>query len=312
MSRSADLFNSTLGGNGSFNSVMPKDFELAPATLSTVSFVITFLLGVPGNCAVIWVTGFKMERRAHTVCFLKLAVADLAYCFTLPFHLAMFFDLSSFPQDDSFFIFFGCVVIINMSVSSFLLTLISIFRSLAVIRPIWFRHQLSLDLVYVSCFGAWVLAFLMSLPHLIFEQIILYFGENTWLFLEVTWDVFIFGLTILIMSTCYIMIGRILQMDDLAKSQKPVRLIVTVVVAFIICWLPNIVCSLLRDISDAFLNGWLTLTFALASFNSALNSLLYVFPGRDFRRVFRRSLTASLHLAFAEEVLPHPAVTVDR
>ncbi|XP_051864938.1 C3a anaphylatoxin chemotactic receptor-like [Pristis pectinata] len=303
MSLSGDRSNSTLGGNFSSSHSTPGDLSIqwsAPTVLFTIITALTFLLGVPGNGAVVWVTGFKMKRSVHTVCFLNLAVADLTYCLTLPFQPAAVL-VQSWRRIHVLWNFLLCAVTLNMSASIFLLTLISISRCLAVTRPIWFRQRLPLAWVRAACFGAWGLAFLTCLPHLLIEQIFQYLGDKTGVTLEVTWAVLIFSLPVVIMAACYLLIARELRGDQFAQSRKPVRLIVTVVAAFIVCWLPNTVCRLLQAFSQPVSWDWTFITFGVASFNSALNPLLYVFVGRDFRQVFRRSLPASLRLTFAEE-----------
>ncbi|XP_051865074.1 C3a anaphylatoxin chemotactic receptor-like [Pristis pectinata] len=291
MSLCADRSNST------------HDFQddLSPALsiLSQILFFLSILLGVPGNGAVVWVTGFKMKRNVHTVCFLNLAVADLTYCLTLPLQLAGF-SVESWRRDHLLQMFLLCAVNLNMSSSIFLLTLISISRCLAVTRPIWFCQHLRLAWVRAACFGAWGLAFLTCLPIFLSWLIDPHLGDKACVSLQVGRAVFTFGLPVVIMASCYLLIARELRGKQFSKSRKPVVLIVTVVAAFIICWLPITVCRLLRAF-QLVPTLWMFFTFHLASFNSALNPLLYVFVGRDVRQVFRRSPAATLRLAFADE-----------
>ncbi|XP_051865072.1 C3a anaphylatoxin chemotactic receptor-like [Pristis pectinata] len=303
MSLSGDRSNSTLGGNFSSSDSTPGDLSIqwtAPTVLFTIITALTFLLGVPGNGAVVWVTGFKMKRGVHTVCFLNLAVADLTYCLIVPFLVSSYFVLRPWPQDKLLWMFLFCAVTLIMSSSTFLLTLISIFRFLAVTRPIWFRQHLRLSWVRAVCFGAWGLSFLTCLPSLLMEQIDVHLGHNIFTVLHIAWVMLIFGLSVVIMVACYFLIARELSRDQFAKSRKTVRLIVTLVVAFNVCWLPKTVCSFIQVFQPVTIE-WIYITLSLASFNSALNPLLYVFAGSDFRQVFKRSLAASLRLALAEE-----------
>ncbi|XP_072102313.1 C3a anaphylatoxin chemotactic receptor-like [Mobula birostris] len=293
----------------------------ASSILSIFVYTLTFLLGVPGNGAVIWVTGFKMKRSVNTVWFLNLAVADLTYCLTLPFQMANIALENTWPRDNVLCKLLPSAIVLNMYASVFLLTMISIDRCLAVTRPIWSQIHRSLPWVRVACLGAWSLAFLMCLPTLLTRQIYIdsefglifctlnytgtYFGDRTREVVEVTRALFAFVFPFLIMASCYLLIGRTLQRGKFAKSsktRKPIRLIAFVVAAFFICWLPYHICSLAQAFFKhqvAFI--WDTLSMGLASLNSALNPILYVFAGRDFRQVFRRSLSSSLRLAFAEE-----------
>ncbi|XP_062890879.1 C3a anaphylatoxin chemotactic receptor-like [Mobula hypostoma] len=318
-----EIFNITSFENYT-NECVPMDNGThlpASSILSIFVYALTFLLGVPGNGAVIWVTGFKMKRSVNTVWFLNLAVADLTYCLTLPFQMANVALENTWPRDNVLCKLLPSAIVLNMYASVFLLTMISIDRCLAVTRPIWSQIHRSLPWVRVACLGAWGLAFLMCLPTLLTRQMNIdsefglifctinytgtYFGDRTREVVEVTRALFAFIFPFFIMASCYLLIGRKLQRGKFAKSSKitkPLRLIAFVVAAFFICWLPYHICSLaLAFFKHQVAFIWDALSIGLASLNSALNPILYVFAGHDFRLVFRRSLSSSLRLAFAEE-----------
>ncbi|XP_072102539.1 C3a anaphylatoxin chemotactic receptor-like [Mobula birostris] len=278
-----------------------KSHSLQASTiLSMITFAITFLLGVPGNSAVIWVTGFKIKSNVHSVCFLNLAVADLTFCLTLPFWMVNVALRGSWVKDDIAFKLLLFCISFNGSASVFLLTVISIFRCLSVTQPVWFRLHLSQCWARVVCSAAWAFAFLICLIALLHKKLKQHFGERTWDMLKVVWAVVIFVIPALIMVVCYFLIVRKLPADNFSKSRKSVRLILTVVVVFIISWFPYHTCSAAIYFFKYFSLLWHDLALSMAFFNSALNPLLYVFVGRKFRHVFKRSLANSLHLAFAE------------
>ncbi|XP_059805717.1 C3a anaphylatoxin chemotactic receptor-like [Hypanus sabinus] len=307
MSFSEGVSNSTLAGNISSHNSTAGGNRMewgSPSVMSVVIFTLTFLLGVPGNSAVIWVFGFKVKSKVHTVCFLNLAVADLIYCLTLPFRMANMF--LSFSGDTDYFSnnFLGTLMLLNASASIYLLCLISIYRCLGIIRPIWFQQHVSRTWVHAACFGVWILVFIMWLPLLLLQDL-----EEESAVLESIWFVFSFGIPLVIIITCYSLVGWRLQRDRFVKSKKSFRLIVSVVITFIICWTPSTICDLLSTFTTSIPEDWTILTAALASFNSALNPLLYVVVGRKFRQVIRRSLHASLRLAFAQQRLELEART---
>ncbi|XP_072884185.1 C3a anaphylatoxin chemotactic receptor-like [Hemitrygon akajei] len=300
MSFSEGVTSSTLAGNLSSHNSTADGNRMEWGALSFVSMVIftlTVLLGVPGNGAVIWVTGFKMKSKVHTVCFLSLALTDLIYCLTLPFRMANIFLIYSGYNAYFSLKLIRTLTFLNASASIYLLCLISICRCLSITRPTWFQQHLSLTWIRASCFGVWILAFVMCQPVLLLRD-----WKKELTVLQPFWFVFIFGLPLLIMITSYSVVGCRLQENRSLKSKKPVRLIITVVITFMICWIPNTVCNLVSTFTPI-PPDWTLFTVALASFNSALNPLLYVFAGREFHQVFRRSILASLHLALGEQSL---------
>ncbi|XP_059805664.1 C3a anaphylatoxin chemotactic receptor-like [Hypanus sabinus] len=263
-------------------------------------FALIILLGAPGNGAVIWVTGFNTERSVYTVCFLNLAVADLTYCLTLPSLLA-YSCLSDHSSSNTFWRFLRWIFKFHMSTIALLLTLISIVRCLAITRPVWFHYHKGLVWVRAACFGAWGLAFLLCLPELLHFSTESYSTKETEVALEITGNILSFGPPLLIMALCYLLIARKLKGKTFAKHRYLVHLIITMVSVFIVCWLPVTVCDTLWKLSICISLKSLYITLSLASLNGVFNPLIYVFSGRDFRQVFRRSLAATLRLVFAEE-----------
>ncbi|XP_059805741.1 C3a anaphylatoxin chemotactic receptor-like [Hypanus sabinus] len=271
-----------------------------PAAALKIVFALIVLLGAPGNGAVIWVTGFNMERNVYTVCFLNLAVADLSYCLIFPSLLACS-CLPGFPSSDIFWRLLRWIFRFHMSVIAVLLTLISIVRCLSITRPVWFQYHKGLVWVRAACFGAWALASLLCLPEFLHFSTDSYSGAKIWVAFEVTGSILSFGPPLLIMAMCYILVARTVKGKMFHKSRYLVQLIVTMVSVFIVSWFPITVCDILWKLSVCISMQSLYLTFSLASLNSTVNPVIYVFSGRDFRQVFRRSLAATLRLAFAEE-----------
>ncbi|XP_072102361.1 fMet-Leu-Phe receptor-like [Mobula birostris] len=292
-----DSVNLTAGSN--YTSKHP-DLPLV-SKWTTIPYTITFLLGVPGNSAAIWVTGFKMDRSIYTTCFLYLAVADLICCLIIPFWMVVFalpdMGLSNYRWDISL----ESAIAFNGSVRVFILTLISILRCIAVTRPIWFYQHMRLRWVYAAFFGVSGLSILFCITVLLNGKIALYIGPRTWDMKRVTWAIIIFVLPVVIMTICCALIGLQLHRDKFTQSRNPIRLTMTVVAAFIASWLPFHSSSFASFFFDCDVRSSDAVTIPLAFFNSALNPFLYVFTGSDFRQVFRRSLASSLRLAFSEE-----------
>ncbi|XP_059805665.1 C3a anaphylatoxin chemotactic receptor-like [Hypanus sabinus] len=272
----------------------------APGSALKIVFALMILLGAPGNGAVIWVTGFNMGRNVYTVCFLNLAVADLSYCLIFPTLLA-YSCLPGYSSSNTFWRLLRWIFKFHMSTIALLLTLISIVWCLAITRPVWFHYHKGLVWVRAACFGAWGLAFLLCLPELLHLSTESYSMDEPWVTLEVTGNILSFGPPLLIMAVCYLLIGRKLKGRTFTKPRYLIHLIITMVSVFIVCWLPITVCDTLWKLSICIPLQSLYYTSSLGSLNCVFNPLIYVFSGRDFRQVFRRSLAATLRLAFTEE-----------
>lgn len=139
---------------------------------------ITFLLGLPGNAIVIWVTGLKMKRTVNTIWFLNLAVADFLCCLSLPFSIAQVALHGHWHYGSILCKFLPSVIIFNMFASVFILVAISLDRCLLVIKPVWSQNHRTVGMASGMCLGIWFLAFLMCIPVFIYrEQFTTYEGK---------------------------------------------------------------------------------------------------------------------------------------
>ncbi|XP_078062552.1 C3a anaphylatoxin chemotactic receptor-like isoform X1 [Mustelus asterias] len=287
--------------------------------LAVTIYVITFLVGVPGNAAVIWVAGCKMKRTVNSMWFLNLAVADLAYCCSLPLQIANLLTRNNWPSDTLLCKLIPSAIILNMSASVFLLSAVSVDRCLAITQPIRSQRWRTVGAARGACAGAWLLALLMCLPTLLHRQMVSFptlgqsfclsnytegpFGTRTKQVVEASRVLVAFVLPFLLMAACYLLIALKVQHSRFAKSCKPVRLIAVVVLAFFVCWLPYHLFGVMHAFfPHPVAATWDYVAVGLASLNSALNPILYVFMGRDFRQRFRHSIATSLRLAFSEDL----------
>ncbi|XP_069785168.1 C5a anaphylatoxin chemotactic receptor 1-like [Narcine bancroftii] len=285
----------------------------ASLVLTLATYALTMAVGVPGNVAVMWVTCRNPRTGPSAVFFLHLAAADLAYCLTLPCQAANLALHGTWPRSLALCKLLPCTIMLNMFASVFLLTLVSADRCTAIIAPFWSLRHRTPCLAHWACSLAWLLACLMCLPSLLTRKVAFtiyglkcsidysgtLFGLRTKTVVEVSRVVFAFGLPMLVIAICYLLVGLQLWGRHISR---PLRLATTVVAAFMVCWLPYHACGLaLAFATQPPSIAWDHATVALASFNSALNPLLYVFAGHNFCQVLSRSLTTSLRMAFAEE-----------
>ncbi|XP_036385307.1 C3a anaphylatoxin chemotactic receptor [Megalops cyprinoides] len=297
------------------NVTHPKSLNAVPIVL----YSLTCLLGIPGNAFVIWIAGFKMKRTVNTIWFVNLASADFLCCLSIPFSIVEIALDYHWPYGNVLCKVLPTVIILNMFASVFTLTLISLDRFALVIKPVWSQNHRSTALASVLCIAAWCMALALSLPSMIYREVhteasndICTYdhssaGSSVVKSIHVTRFVFGFLLPLTVIIICYSLIAGKVSRSSFSKSQKAFRIILGVIVAFFVCWLPYHIVGLLMeyggDIATSPMMGLLDqLSVSLAYINSCLNPLLYVFMGQDFKEKVKLSLRRVLENAFSEDM----------
>lgn len=289
--------------------------------LSLVCYTIVFILGVPGNGLVVWVTAFRMPCSVNAQWFLNLALADLLCCLSLPLLMVPLAKDMHWPFGP-----LGCkilhgVLYMVMYCSVLILTIISLDRWLLVTRPAWCQNWRQPRLARWVCLSAWVLALIGTIPQFVhmkekdhgkkkechgnYEDL-----THAWAMVLIR---FLFGflLPFLIISyshwTVYQRASHKSAQGRNGRSSRTLRVILAVMITFFLCWLPlNIVDIVMlihnKAVDQARVNLQLAhiLTLCLAYFNSCLNPLLYVCMGRGFKESLTKTMRSVLNFASEE------------
>ncbi|XP_030621061.1 C5a anaphylatoxin chemotactic receptor 1 [Chanos chanos] len=285
--------------------------------ISLVCYGLVFLLGVPGNGLVVWVTGFRMPRSVNALWFLNLALADLLCCLSLPLLMVPLAQDLHWP-----FGWLACKLVTGtlylvMYCSVLLLVLISVDRWLLVSQPIWCQNHRQVKQARWVCLGTWMLALLAAIPHFAYMQeekrgnktqcrAIHHSLTSAWATVIVRFLLGFcipFGIISVSHWTVYQRAGQGPGRQN-NKSARMLRVILAVVLSFFLCWLPlhivDIVMLVVRtpsDVAAANLNLAHVLVLCLAYVNSCLNPLLYVCLGRGFKASLTQTLRSVLHFA---------------
>uniref|UniRef100_A0A8C1TRE8 G-protein coupled receptors family 1 profile domain-containing protein n=1 Tax=Cyprinus carpio TaxID=7962 RepID=A0A8C1TRE8_CYPCA len=287
--------------------------------ISLVFYYLTLILGVPGNAFVVYVAGLKMKRTVNTAWFLNLAIADLFCCLSTLYYVAESDFNEHWPYGSIMCKILPFVMLITMFASIFTLNLISLDRFTQVITPVWAQNHRSLLIARLSCAGAWILALILSLPFMMSRTI--YTENNKTYCLHYQRDIdryyftlyrrisvirFVFGFLIplICITTCYGFIARKLGRSHF-HSGRAFRIMLAVIVAFFLCWLPYHIVDLIiiygEESSSSVALALDPLAISLAYFNSCLNPILYVFMGHDFKSNVKLSLRRVFERVFSEE-----------
>ncbi|XP_071619179.1 chemerin-like receptor 1 isoform X1 [Heliangelus exortis] len=299
----------------------PKDVA---RILSVIIYSLSCILGILGNGLVIAIITLKMKKSVNAVWFLNLAVADFLFNIFLPINIA--YTAMSYNW------IFGTVMcklnsfllILNMYTSVLLLTTISFDRYISVVFPVWSQNHRSTNLACTVSGIIWTLGIIMSCPSLVFRdtardrdsvvcfsnfslsrnkshQALALVRHQT---VNVTRFLAGYILPITIITSCYVAIVLNLRRNRLAKSKKPFRIIVTIIVTFFLCWSPYHLLNLLeiepQMVPRSVFEVGIPLTTALAASNSCMNPVLYVFMGQDFKK-FKVTVLSRLVNALSED-----------
>lgn len=286
---------------------------------SPIVYTLVFLLAVVGNVLVLCVIRRYRNSQSGGACafsltdtfLLHLAISDLLLAFTLPLFAVQWahqwvFGLVVCKIS-------GALFSLNRYSGILFLACISFDRYLAIVHAVssgWKRNtchaQIACALIWVVCLG-------LSGVDITFKQVVLdnhhtgllcevWFTENStqWqVGLQLVSVVLGFGLPLLIMLYCYIRIFRSLCNASRRQKRKSLRLIISLVSVFVICWAPYNCFQLVDSLHRL---GMVTggchfghvvdigtlITESLGLSHCALNPLLYGFVGVKFRRELAR------------------------
>ncbi|GAA6229635.1 C-X-C chemokine receptor type 3-like isoform X2 [Lates japonicus] len=289
---------------------------------SPVAYCLVFLLALVGNVLVLCVIRRYRNSQSGGACafsltdtfLLHLAISDLLLAFTLPLFAVQWahqwvFGLAACKIS-------GALFSLNRYSGILFLACISFDRYLAIVHAVssgWKRNtchaQIACAIIWVGCLG-------LSGVDITFKHVasvntvgkhqpllcVMWFPDNStqWMVgLQLVSVILGFGLPLLIMLYCYIRIFRSLCNATRRQKRKSLRLIISLVSVFVICWAPyncfQLADSLHRlgavagdcQFSHVVDIGTL-ITESVGLSHCALNPLLYGFVGVKFRRELTR------------------------
>ncbi|KAF6076749.1 complement C5a receptor 1 [Phyllostomus discolor] len=292
-----------------------------PKIIAMVIFVVVFLVGVPGNILVVWVTGSEARRTTNAVWFLNMAVADLLSCLALPILF-----VTNLQNDHWLFGETAChilpsLILLNLYTSILLLATVSIDRFLLVFNPIWCQNNRQAHWAWVACLVAWSLALLLSIPSFLFRKVQvdpypyketcgIHYGEDPALkerTVAILRLVVGFLGPLVTLSICYTFLLLRAWSRRATRSPKTLKVVVAVVTSFFVLWLPYQVTGMIM----AFERGN-TITLkkvayvdplcvSIAYINCCINPIIYVVAAQGFHSRFLKSLPVRIRNVLAEE-----------
>ncbi|XP_044134119.1 probable G-protein coupled receptor 33 [Bufo gargarizans] len=296
--------------------------ETIPAfkLISAIFLLFTFVFGLVMNTLYLWVLSFRMRRSINTTWFFHFILGNLVFTLSIPF-----FTTYVIMRPHWIFKQFLCKVInslisLDMYLTVFVLTVISIDRFLLVFHPVWYRGHMNPQKATVICLFLWFLALLFTAPYLVLRQvkyennITICYNDYTlsgrWNGQRVKWIMFttrlFLGLLIpfVIITICYLQIIIKISKENLAKSNKPYKIICIAITSFFVCWTPYHVWYGMSAepgrFPEGLLNALNVLTTSLTCLNSCFTPIIYLFIAEDFKMMFKKSFLELIELVLSE------------
>ncbi|XP_073451194.1 C3a anaphylatoxin chemotactic receptor-like [Aquarana catesbeiana] len=302
------------------NKMFNVSSEIKPATayrpehmFTVLVLSITTLVGVPGNALVLWVTGVKMERTVTTVWFGNLALADIMCCLCLPFIVVQFF-YQEWLYGPALCRILPFIVPLNMYTSVFTLVAISVDRWILVVHPVWARNHRRNKMAWMICLVIWMLSLMMCLPVAInkrydFNNITCYSDLYMIKSINFTRTICAFLIPLIIICICYIHLAFKAQNIRFSKvGRKTIKMSVSVIVVFFITWAPyHTIGVIVLYTYNEVLYILDLLALSLATFNSCINPILYVFLGKYMKQKLRQSIGELMQNILRENLLSQPS-----
>ncbi|XP_033499385.1 B2 bradykinin receptor-like isoform X1 [Epinephelus lanceolatus] len=284
-------------------------------TVLPVYILLVSVLGMVLNAFVLMV--FCFHKKACTVAEIYLsnmAIADLVLMTCLPFWAVYAAKKFNWPFPTPLCTLVTLSINMNAYCSIYFLVLISIDRFLALVHPLSHEQMRRPICAKLACMLVWGFGLLMGVPTLVYRDV-KYFPHinstpcylnypNT--HVQLTFDgmlmMFGFIIPVSIISYCTFKIIKALQnrsIDALNTRQtehKATTLVLAVLLAFMICWVPYhlikipnalIILELLTCDVLTIVNTCSHVFMYFAFFNSVLNPILYVIVGKNFQKKVR-------------------------
>lgn len=293
----------------------------APDVLALVIFAVVFLVGVPGNIMVVWVTGCEARRAINAIWFLNLAMADLLSCLALPILFVTNLHHNHWYFGDTACHILPSLLLLNLFASILLLAAISADRFLLVFNPIWCQNYRGASLAWVACAVAWGLALLLTIPSFVYRKVnIQHFPSKTECGLSYGSNgthkgravatvrlVVGFLCPLVTLTICYTFLLLRAWSRSATRSTKTLKVVVAVVASFFVLWLPYQVSGMLLAFLDKnhshfkVVSRFDALCVSIAYVNSCINPIIYVVAAQGFQARVLKSLPARLRNVLTEE-----------
>ncbi|XP_069010372.1 N-arachidonyl glycine receptor [Embiotoca jacksoni] len=296
-----DLNSSNMSvGSGGKLEQGPVEYRIS----GLIFYSVVFIIGVTVNLIALWVFALTTKKRnSVTVYMINVAAVDLTFILLLPFRM-VYHHQDYWPFGDLFCRISAALTIFYPCMALWLFALISADRYMAIVQPKHSKELRNVPKAVVANIGVWVMTLGSTVPLLFSDEdpdrisnfttcikmqdIIYMRRDNAVNFVRL---VFFFLVPICIMIGCYVVIvdnlihGRTSKLKPKVK-QKSIRIIVTLIIQVLVCFVPFHVCLVLRllgDGNDGGFSTWAVFTTFLMNLSTVLDIILYYIVSKQFQ-----------------------------
>ncbi|XP_046712193.1 B2 bradykinin receptor-like [Silurus meridionalis] len=283
-------------------------YTMQPVYMFTIS-----VLGILGNVFVLLV--FCLHKKACSVADIylgNLAAADLLLMSCLPFWAITVASKFEWQFGSLMCRLVNTGMKLNMYCSVYFLVMVSADRYLALVFALTYGRMRRPWYAKLSCLAVWIWGIILSVPTLTFREVkyiseysvtgcILSYPSYT---MELACDILLvllgFIIPVIVISYCTCKIIKALhwqvmdRLHSVKKERKATALVLVVLLAFLLCWVPFHLVTILdilmrlNLLSGCPLESGLEICNQIFTYlalsNSMLNPILYVIVGKNFRK----------------------------
>lgn len=284
-----------------------------------IFFSVVITLSLTGNILVLIILGLYENFKSLTNIFiLNLAISDLIFTTGLPFWAI--YEVWGWIFSEIVCKLVTFVFYTGFYSSILFLTVMTIYRYLAVVYPLSELSTQRLSTGGLVCLIVWIISIGSAMPSILYSSIILIHHNNTvsegcefssglWKDIALSQQNIFFLVAFVVMAFCYIQIvSRITKTRSHTKN-RAVKLVFCIVAVFFIGWVPYNVVIFLRILSDNLVPPFNTcessirldyvfhVSRLIAFSHCCLNPVFYVFVGVKFRS----HLKSMIHQIFSRQ-----------
>ncbi|KAH8417441.1 hypothetical protein KR009_008571 [Drosophila setifemur] len=291
--------------------------ERIVSTIVPVFFGIIGFAGLLGNGLVILVVVANQQMRSTTnLLIINLAVSDILFViFCVPF-TATDYVLPEWPFGNMWCKFVQYMIVVTCHCSVYTLVLMSFDRFLAVVHPVTSMSLRTERNATLAIMCAWITIVTTAIPVALSHSVrnYQYHGaagtacvfsteEEVWSLVGFQVSFFLSSYVAPLTLICFLYMGMLARLWKSAPGCKPsaesrkgkrrvTRMVVVVVLAFAICWLPIHVILVMKAL-NLYGGSHLSVIIQIISHvvaytNSCINPILYAFLSDNFRKAFRK------------------------